>query len=113
MPSFSPSESPGHFVGYDTRQSGSNQYGTRVYDDHMSLSEADVRPSHDLTTSPDPGRGIQKSIDSPQNGIKFMIAILSLENALLKLEIRKKDEMLSLKSIVLQYFVKGGGKYSP
>ena len=78
---------------------GALLHNDSYYDGQFSLSEQ-ATPS-------------KKKIDikTPKEGIKFMVAILSLENSLLKQQLKQSDKTIFFKGLHMISIEKGGGKY--
>lgn len=50
-----------------------------------------------------------RPVDTPNAGIRFMVAVLSLENVMLKMQIDKQAKEVGLQAIALEHFHRGGG----
>lgn len=73
----------------------------RLHEDHLSLSEQ-ASPSKNYISS-----------DSPTDAIKFMVALLSLENTMLRADIRHKSLSVALQNIAFNDLKTGGRDYRP
>ena len=71
----------------------------RIYNDHLSLSEQ---------ASPSRGSVIDKN---PTDAIKFMVALLSLENTILRAEIRHLNVSYGFHTICIKDHRLGGGDF--
>jgi len=78
---------------------GKPQKDESYYDGHFSLSEQ-ATPSKKKIP-----------LNSPTDGIKFMVAVLSLENSLLRLQLNRQDKAYFFKALHCENLEKGGGPY--